>query len=307
MILIGASENLFCKIQSTLASRRKPSWVGSTVDQLLTDDRVRLLLVLRNLESAERYDYDRFKGRARYYYANGKPLTMSREEYDRRRRDEHPLEYMEHFWIEEVFETNRGTLEVITNIGSMFEVTKTPLPSEATELTLPRAGDTITLYLGYGPLTDEHILGVDIDGDPVYYDPVEDVYRREVSEERDPEQDTGQGIITYEEDPSAHQTGGPTNQITSVFEEAWSMMPAPYREVPEADTDDAGYLEPTREPAQSLEELVGAQWSEATVARYAPGGEVPNLWTWLPKPEHQESMHPYTLHLHKVPPKDKIG
>lgn len=48
-------------------------------------------------------------------------------------------------------------------------------------------------------------------------------------------------------------------------------------------------------------------FDELLEARKAPGGKVPSLWVWLPKPAEQERMHPYTLHIDVLPPKDRIG
>lgn len=48
-------------------------------------------------------------------------------------------------------------------------------------------------------------------------------------------------------------------------------------------------------------------FEELLEVRKAPGGKVPNLWVWLPKPAEQERMHPYTLHADVLPPRDKLG
>ena len=171
------------------------------------------------LQSIERCDYGSFEGQACYYYANGRPLELSDTEYAGRRREEHPLEYVEHLWIEETYETGRGTLEVVTNTGDAFEVAQ---PTEGIpgggELTLPSVGDSVTLYLGYGPLTGDYILGVDIASEPVYYEPLEKIFRRTVDEQP----------LIYRQVVAINRTDGPrptaeetSERPVSVFDQAW--------------------------------------------------------------------------------------
>lgn len=46
-------------------------------------------------------------------------------------------------------------------------------------------------------------------------------------------------------------------------------------------------------------------WEEIRLAVAAPGGEQPNLWAWVPKPERDSVS--YTIHLYVLPPKEFLG
>lgn len=84
-------------------------------------------------------------------------------------RTEHPDEFTQKSCVEEICALERGVLEVRLDTGEFFEVG--PTANEA--LKLPEAGDEVTLYLGYGPRSSGLIIGVDINGESVYYEPPE--------------------------------------------------------------------------------------------------------------------------------------
>lgn len=82
-------------------------------------------------------------------------------------RTEHPDEFTQKSRIEEVCDLERGVLEVRLDTGEFFEVD----PTGSEDLKLPEAGDEVTLYLGYGLWSAGLIIGVDINGESVYYEP----------------------------------------------------------------------------------------------------------------------------------------
>jgi hypothetical protein len=48
-------------------------------------------------------------------------------------------------------------------------------------------------------------------------------------------------------------------------------------------------------------------YEELSRAARAPGGNQPNLWMWLPKPDEAQARQPNTVHLYVVPPEELLG
>ena len=79
----------------------------------------------------------------------------------------HPPEYIQNCRVEAVVECEDGVLEARTSTGEIFAV----IPTASEHLKLPEAGDEVRLYLEEGPGGAGLVVGVDINDEPVYYEP----------------------------------------------------------------------------------------------------------------------------------------
>lgn len=89
---------------------------------------------------------------------------MSDEEHRHPRRESHPPEGTQASQVEDVRELGSGIREVRLDTGEVFVVNS--IGKE--DLPLPNVGDEIRLYLNE---SRRHVVGVDINGVPVYYEP----------------------------------------------------------------------------------------------------------------------------------------